>query len=295
MLFLLAPLGVITFSRRSLTEKDLPKWDECNAPLGITPLHVSSSGTIEDQGQGLLQVDFANKFLGGGVLGSGCVQEEIRFVICPELLVSKLFTEALKPCEALIMTGCEQFSNYTGYASTFTWAGNHIDETPMDESCRRQCNIAAIDALHFVQSSHQYREELIIRELNKAYAGFMHTLDTPAPGVASGNWGCGAFGGEATLKALIQLIVCTITKRPLVYFTFGNTELRDAIHDIHTFFIENNVTVKQLWSYLKAFHSHKLAPSDLYAFICQMHCDRQQDARVKAVSGNVVEIVSYIL
>ena len=35
----------------------------------------------------MLQVDFANKFIGGGVLGHGAVQEEIRFLICPELLV----------------------------------------------------------------------------------------------------------------------------------------------------------------------------------------------------------------
>ena len=29
------------------------------------------------------KVDFANKVIGGGVIGSGCVQEEIRFMICP--------------------------------------------------------------------------------------------------------------------------------------------------------------------------------------------------------------------
>ena len=51
------------------------------------------------------QVDFANKLVGGGVLGFGCVQEEIRFVICPELLISRLFTEALNSNECLRITG----------------------------------------------------------------------------------------------------------------------------------------------------------------------------------------------
>ena len=51
------------------------------------------------------QVDFANKFLGGGVLGHGCVQEEIRFLICPEMMVSRLFTEVLDKNECLIMRG----------------------------------------------------------------------------------------------------------------------------------------------------------------------------------------------
>ena len=50
-------------------------------------------------------MDFANKFLGGGVLKDGCLQEEIRFVICPEMIVSKLFTEVLDRNECLIMTG----------------------------------------------------------------------------------------------------------------------------------------------------------------------------------------------
>ena len=52
-----------------------------------------------------LQVDFANMYIGGGVLGRGCVQEEIRFVICPELLLSLLFTEVLTDNEAVVITG----------------------------------------------------------------------------------------------------------------------------------------------------------------------------------------------
>ncbi len=52
-----------------------------------------------------LQVDFANQFVGGGVTSSGLVQEEIRFLINPELIVSRLFTEALDHNECLIITG----------------------------------------------------------------------------------------------------------------------------------------------------------------------------------------------
>lgn len=47
----------------------------------------------------------AFRFLGGGVLGLGCVQEEIRFVLSPELLISRLFTQRLDNTEALIITG----------------------------------------------------------------------------------------------------------------------------------------------------------------------------------------------
>lgn len=53
----------------------------------------------------MLQVDFANKYMGGGVLGMGAVQEELRFLICPEMIVTRLFTECLEKNESLIMKG----------------------------------------------------------------------------------------------------------------------------------------------------------------------------------------------
>jgi poly(ADP-ribose) glycohydrolase len=45
--------------------------------------------------------------VGGWVLDRGCVQEEIRFVICPELIAARLFTEALDSTEALLVVGEE--------------------------------------------------------------------------------------------------------------------------------------------------------------------------------------------
>ena len=52
----------------------------------------------------LLQVDFANKKIGGGVLRGGRVQEEVRFCICPELLISLLIMDHMDPNEAIIIT-----------------------------------------------------------------------------------------------------------------------------------------------------------------------------------------------
>lgn len=52
-----------------------------------------------------VQVDFANSLIGGGVLGSGLLQEEILFIINPELIVARLFTEKLEDNECLIITG----------------------------------------------------------------------------------------------------------------------------------------------------------------------------------------------
>lgn len=159
------------------------------------------------------------------------------------MILSKLITEVLDKNEALFMIGCEQFSSYTGYASSFEFHGNFIDDTPYDESRRRLCNVVAIDALNFYAASDQYKEELIRRELDKAYVGYYHELNTPAPGIATGNWGCGAFGGNKRLKALIQLMVCCVTCRPMAYFTFGDKELREELLEMHKFLVADGITV----------------------------------------------------
>ena len=40
-------------------------------------------------------------------------------------------------------------------------------------------------------------------------------------GIASGNWGCGVFGGDKFLKALLQAIAATLADRPLLqYYTY---------------------------------------------------------------------------
>lgn len=63
------------------------------------------------------------------MLNTGCVQEEIRFLICPELMVSMLFTECLADNESVVIKGCERFSSYRGYASSFKWDGDYVDTT----------------------------------------------------------------------------------------------------------------------------------------------------------------------
>jgi len=71
--------------------------------------------------------------------------------------------------------------------------------------------------------------------------------------VATGNWGCGAFGGDSYLKALLQLMVCAQLGRPLAYYTFGNVEFRDDFHEMWLLFRNDGTTVQQLWSILRSY------------------------------------------
>lgn len=119
-------LGIITFSRFSINNLDFKSFE--NSVKEILRPTINENGTIEDS-KNALQVDFANMYIGGGVLGSGCVQEEIRFTICPELIVSMLFMERMDDEECILIRGAERFSNYKGYAWSFEWSGDHKDET----------------------------------------------------------------------------------------------------------------------------------------------------------------------
>ncbi|XP_023698102.1 poly(ADP-ribose) glycohydrolase [Paramormyrops kingsleyae] len=248
-----APTGLVTFTRQCVTR--FPDWESSAKPL--TKLHITCEGTIENEGYGMLQVDFANRMVGGGVTGNGLVQEEIRFMINPELIVSRLFTEALDNNECLIITGTEQYSKYTGYAESYKWAGSHRDETPRDEWQRRCTEIVAIDALRFRSFYDQFQPEKITRELKKAYCGFVRpgVKSENLPAVATGNWGCGAFGGDSRLKALLQILVASEVGRDVAYFTFGDVDLMRDVHKMHSFLTQKNVTIGTVCRLVKQYYS----------------------------------------
>uniref|UniRef100_A0A8C6L8U1 poly(ADP-ribose) glycohydrolase n=1 Tax=Nothobranchius furzeri TaxID=105023 RepID=A0A8C6L8U1_NOTFU len=243
------PEGLVTFTRQTLNHYYFMKSFFClDAPM-LTRLHITCEGTIESEGYGMLQVDFANRFVGGGVTGHGLVQEEIRFLINPELIVSRLFTEALEHNECLIITGSEQYSKYSGYAESYKWVESYKDETPRDDWQRRCTEIVAIDALRYRHFLEQFLPEKITRELNKAYCGFYRNNANVKhlSAVATGNWGCGAFGGDTRLKALIQMMAAAEAGRDVAYFTFGDAQLMRDVHEMHTFLTERQVTVGQLY------------------------------------------------
>ncbi|XP_016772532.1 poly(ADP-ribose) glycohydrolase isoform X2 [Apis mellifera] len=263
-----APEGVVTIQRRYIPKSDCPKWDEQVQKL--LPLHITSKGTIETEGTGFLQVDFANKYVGGGVLGLGCVQEEIRFVICPELMVTMLVTEELDDTEALIVSGIERYSKYKGYSNTFKWVGDYVDETPKDSSGRRLTSIVAIDALYFTHTQSQFNINNITRELNKAYVGFVGCEGSKnnLPAVATGNWGCGAFRGNPKLKVLLQLMAAAVAGRSMVYFTFGDTNLRDAIAEMYMHFVKHEINIAHIFSLLVQYQEFASTGNlDFYRFL----------------------------
>ncbi len=43
--------------------------------------------------------------------------------------------------------------------------------------------------------------------------------------VVTGNWGCGAFGGEVTVKFITQWISCSLAGKRMLYCPFGASKV----------------------------------------------------------------------
>ena len=168
-----------------------------------------------------LRADFANAFLGGGTLRRGCVQEEILFCQRPELCVGALLCQQMRDDEAIVMRGAACYSATAGYGRDMRWVSNAAaaDATPHD--------YVAFDAVRFdiktgPYPQMQWEESYLRRELRKALVAFAVPGGGPAPVVATGNWGCGAFGGNVHLKALLQWAAASLAQCPeLRYHAFG--------------------------------------------------------------------------
>lgn len=227
-------------------------------------------------GSDYAMVDFANKFLGGGVLNSGAVQEEILNVICPEMIVGKLITERLMDTDAVVITGAEQYSEYTGYSDAFKWSGNYEDRLPRDRLGRRCRQTIAIDALHFNAKdiSSQYEKEKIDRELYKAMCGFQGERflrdQKRLPAISTGNWGCGAYNGSNTLKTLIQIVAASEMGRDVLYFAFNEEQLKKDYEEIGRLLDDQSqLTVADLYQITLEFGDLKrqVPKLDLHSFL----------------------------
>ncbi|KAK6961926.1 poly(ADP-ribose) glycohydrolase, partial [Biomphalaria glabrata] len=162
--------GSIVVTRKSIKSEwmlDFDQLTECD--VNLCPLTVLTEGNIEDSAPHAIQVDFANQSLGGGVLGKGRVQEEIKFCVCPELLSVLLFMESMDANEAVSVSGFEQFSCYRGYADSFEFAGHYNGQMS-----KKRLRMVAIDAMSYREfhPMKQYEETYVMRDLNKALIGF---------------------------------------------------------------------------------------------------------------------------
>jgi len=196
----------IKFTRRSM--RDFPTWGESKKFLSsVTFADYPMEEIAEYVGQ-VLEVDFANKMIGGGILGSGSVQEEIRMAISPEMIVARLFTAPLEDNEVLFIKGAKQFSRTSGYSNSLKFEEHYIDMEMRE--------VVAMDAREYIDKRQQFERKEYERELNKAFCAF-YSKSWDKTKIATGHWGCGAFGGDKELKAILQLLAASEAGRDIIY------------------------------------------------------------------------------
>lgn len=220
------PPGHLAIERIALPPRTAADW--IADPAALLPLTHDPRAAIEDS-PAHRQVDFANRYLGGGVLSGGCVQEEIRFAVSPELLFGLLVSPRMRAEEAIVLRGTERFARTDGYGGSLRYGG------PLADPCARAADgtpdseLVAIDALDYRRrdTGSQHTADDVLRELNKARSGFAR--DPRALPVATGNWGCGVFGGDPALKAVIQWLAASAEGRAVHYLSFGDGRVGDLV------------------------------------------------------------------
>jgi len=185
-------------------------------PLDLQPDKVSITSFT---GVNHLQADFANKYIGGGVLGGGGTQEESMFLEYTELLATCFLVERMQDFEAVEIEGAKRYVQHN------MTAARHLDKWeeqfchPVDlETEASTAVVVAMDALNFNAyraryKFEQYQPHNIQREIRKCFAA----LSSPTTSESStkrtfvtGAWGCGAFYGDIELKCMIQWICCSL-------------------------------------------------------------------------------------
>merc|ERR1712217_178161 len=144
-----------------------------------------------------LQADFANEYLGGGVLSGGGSQEEAMFGEGTELLVTMFLVEKMLPFEAVEIHGARKYveHNLAG-ARHRPRADQYCRPAQMADAI---AVVVALDAICYnaygqVKKADQYKPAQIQRELRKCLVALNSpTAAAPKRSFITGLWGCGAF------------------------------------------------------------------------------------------------------
>ena len=206
-----------------------------NPEVDLCEINVLEKGSLFDGGASYC-VDFANKYIGGGTLTGGCVQEEILFALEPEAVVSMLFMEVMDKNDAIGIFNTIEYSKSSGYGFSFKFEKSAITS---DLTQIKKHRIIAIDATVRENNydcfyNHKLNQENIIRDIHKAYVGFnlinLEEEKNFEKIIATGNWGCGAFGGNHELKFIQQWIAASFAGvKRLDYYTFDDSRMKNVL------------------------------------------------------------------
>ena len=244
--------------KRSIDHDDIIEYKRNVLSTDLVQRYIAA---LTDSGEPLIRIDFipgsmdlesqcvesvfANEVVGGGVLGNGLVQEEIKYTTCPECLVIVLlsyesdfkrgvkYKNAMDTNESFSIKGTEIYSEYKGYSDSFEFVGTFHDTRPVltkNGKRQRASRLLIFDALDLRVHSptDQFeKDEIKMRDIIKLISSFVF-VDTEGKNrlcLSTGHWGCGAFKHNHTLICLMQWLVASFLKIPLKYYTFDDNSV----------------------------------------------------------------------
>ena len=66
--------------------------------------------------------------------------------------------------------------------------------------------------------------------------------------ISTGFWGCGAFGGNKQLKALIQMIAASISNNELIFYCYSDREFYESYSKFLNEIYEKKLSSLKLWN-----------------------------------------------
>lgn len=192
------PDGSVTFHRHGYKRPSPWQWSGNEKPLCKVELQ---RGSIADCPADL-HVEFANSFIGGGVMTGDAAMEEMLFVMQPELMIAMALENRMVDEEAVCVEGALKYSDTTGFGKEFEFAGDYNGRRPGPPP-----TICAIDAVRGGGIG------FVVRDMNKARIAFDGARE-----LATGHWGCGAFGNNHDLMFLKQWLAASEAGVQKIYY-----------------------------------------------------------------------------
>lgn len=210
------------------THLEAPKWESLQQPLQVNKFlrFAGPFQGIDEFQTNAVCADFASSHgTGGGVLRSGCVQEEIKFVTHPELICSLLFCQTLGKNDVILVQSYSKYAEHTGYSSQFKFK-----KETYHSGTNGKFNLVMMNAVNVKKSPNsQYSRDMILRDINKAYLAAKCVSQWP---FITGNWGCGAYGNDIYLKFLVQVVAMATAERRVMYCCYNETEVLKELKEL---------------------------------------------------------------
>lgn len=217
---------IITFQRATALPPVMNFRKATKANVSVEYVHQLGIETVKlPPGTSHALMDFANATLHVGALWPTATQEEILFSAYPECLVGVLFCETMADTDGIVISNVRHYIESYGYAERYRVRGLTSSAQESDSGNGTSCIVAA-DAAIPETLREQLQPSLIQRDVGKATTAWAASGKSV---IVTGNWGSGAFGGNAYAKFLHQYLAacrCSIQKEgemlQLQYCLVGN-------------------------------------------------------------------------